>query len=116
MAKPEWGQKHTCANCGAKFYDFKKDQPACPKCETVVKPASKGKRAAAEVAAVPKPDKGVAAVAKEKDPIEELADLETDVVDDDEDDAALMVVDDDDDDDDDDFEEIKEHMMPGDED
>jgi len=116
VAKPEWGKKHTCANCGAKFYDFKKEQIACPKCETAVKPATKGKRAAAEAVATPKPDEAAEATSKEKDPIDELADLETDVVDDDEDDAALMVVDDDDDTDDDDFEEIKEHMMPGDED
>ncbi|PPR60709.1 MAG: hypothetical protein CFH10_01422 [Alphaproteobacteria bacterium MarineAlpha4_Bin2] len=35
MAKPEWGKKRTCQNCGAKYYDLQKDPPVCPKCETV---------------------------------------------------------------------------------
>ena len=35
MAKPEWGKKRTCQNCGAKYYDMLKEPPTCPKCETV---------------------------------------------------------------------------------
>jgi uncharacterized protein (TIGR02300 family) len=34
LAKPEWGTKHNCENCGAKFYDFQRDPIICPKCET----------------------------------------------------------------------------------
>ena len=36
MAKREWGAKHTCANCGAKFYDLHSSPIACPKCGTEV--------------------------------------------------------------------------------
>tara|TARA_B100000676_G_scaffold294621_1_gene332762 strand:- start:703 stop:1050 length:348 start_codon:yes stop_codon:yes gene_type:complete len=35
VAKPEWGKKRTCQNCGAKYYDMLKEPPTCPKCETV---------------------------------------------------------------------------------
>ena len=35
MAKPEWGTKHECQSCGARFYDLKRDPIVCPKCETV---------------------------------------------------------------------------------
>ena len=35
MAKPEWGKKRTCQNCGAKYYDMLMEPPTCPKCETV---------------------------------------------------------------------------------
>ena len=35
VAKPEWGKKRTCQNCGAKYYDMRTDPPVCPKCETV---------------------------------------------------------------------------------
>lgn len=30
--KANLGTKHTCADCGAKFYDLNKQDPACPKC------------------------------------------------------------------------------------
>ncbi|MFN3196840.1 MAG: FYDLN acid domain-containing protein [Bradymonadia bacterium] len=30
--KPELGSKHTCGECGAKYYDFNKADPVCPKC------------------------------------------------------------------------------------
>ena len=32
MPKPEWGNKQLCPECGAKFYDFRKDPIQCPKC------------------------------------------------------------------------------------
>ncbi len=32
MAKPEWGTKCTCQECGAKFYDMRRRQIICPKC------------------------------------------------------------------------------------
>ncbi|MDP6573311.1 MAG: TIGR02300 family protein [Rhodospirillales bacterium] len=35
MAKPEWGTKRTCQNCGARFYDLKRRPITCPICETV---------------------------------------------------------------------------------
>ena len=32
VANAKLGNKLTCSSCGAKFYDLKKKQPACPKC------------------------------------------------------------------------------------
>ena len=33
MVKPEWGTKRTCPNCGTRFYDLNKDEPAtCIEC------------------------------------------------------------------------------------
>ena len=34
MVKPELGDKHTCTNCGARFFDFGKQPAVCPKCST----------------------------------------------------------------------------------
>jgi hypothetical protein len=31
-AMAELGRKHECAECGAKYYDLGKADPACPKC------------------------------------------------------------------------------------
>ena len=36
MAKREWGAKHTCIGCGAKFYDLHRNPIKCPKCGTEV--------------------------------------------------------------------------------
>ncbi len=36
MAKREWGAKHTCMGCGAKFYDLHRNPIKCPKCGTEV--------------------------------------------------------------------------------
>ena len=46
MANPALGRKFTCHNCGAKFYDLNKPEPACPKCGTpaqIVSPEPTGK-------------------------------------------------------------------------
>ncbi|NVJ93232.1 MAG: FYDLN acid domain-containing protein [Methylocystaceae bacterium] len=32
--KPEWGTKHQCIGCGASFYDMRKPDACCPKCNT----------------------------------------------------------------------------------
>ncbi|NCB49266.1 MAG: TIGR02300 family protein [Alphaproteobacteria bacterium] len=32
MVKPEWGTKRRCLDCGAFFYDMRKDPIVCPKC------------------------------------------------------------------------------------
>jgi hypothetical protein len=29
------GTKRTCRSCGARFYDFDKPKPACPKCQAI---------------------------------------------------------------------------------
>ncbi|HSK40796.1 MAG TPA: TIGR02300 family protein [Arenibaculum sp.] len=38
MAKPEWGTKRICPNCGARYYDLRKDPPVCPSCSTAFDP------------------------------------------------------------------------------
>ena len=38
MAKPEWGAKHTCQHCGAKYYDLQRSPVVCPKCGTEFNP------------------------------------------------------------------------------
>ena len=38
MAKPEWGVKRICPNCGARYYDMRKDPPVCPTCGTQYDP------------------------------------------------------------------------------
>ncbi len=65
MAKTGLGIKHTCQNCGTRFYDLDRAPPVCPKCGTRLaaapppkprrpsKPAArKPKRAAAPVKTV----------------------------------------------------------------
>ena len=46
VAKPEWGTKRQCQECGARFYDLNRDPIVCMKCETVFKPvvSSRAKR------------------------------------------------------------------------
>jgi uncharacterized protein (TIGR02300 family) len=36
VVKPEWGAKHACQNCGAKFYDLQQVTAVCPSCDTAV--------------------------------------------------------------------------------
>lgn len=43
MAKPEWGSKRVCLNCGARFYDMQRTPIVCPACETVFDPAANSK-------------------------------------------------------------------------
>lgn len=38
MAKAEWGTKRICPNCGARYYDLRKDPPVCPSCGTAFDP------------------------------------------------------------------------------
>lgn len=89
MARPELGKKHTCAGCGAKFYDLNKSPAICPKCgeeqAEAVAPASK----TAAKASVPKPEE------KTKD------------------DAVVLATDDPKDDDDEDGDEIDEALLAG---
>lgn len=55
MTKPEWGTKRTCQSCSTRFYDMKKKQPVCPKCDAKFEldnsPKSRRARLAAEEAA-----------------------------------------------------------------
>jgi uncharacterized protein (TIGR02300 family) len=38
VAKPEWGTKRICPNCGARYYDLRKEPPVCPSCGTTFDP------------------------------------------------------------------------------
>jgi len=55
VAKAELGDKQTCPNCGAKFYDLKRRPAVCPKCSTSFDPSEevyKVKRVRSRVAVV----------------------------------------------------------------
>ncbi len=60
MERPDWGKKHLCTSCGARYYDMGAALPTCPKCGTVEasEPPSKAKRdrkaKEAEISAPPK--------------------------------------------------------------
>lgn len=129
MAKPEWGRKVTCASCGNKFYDMKREPAVCPACGTENDPlqAFRPKRGAAPkpvAQADPKPKK--AEVPAEDDEEDLDAVLPEDVDDDDVGDDAIdeddSLDDDEDDDlmedtaelgeDDDDLDEVREHIEP----
>jgi uncharacterized protein (TIGR02300 family) len=38
LAKPEWGTKRICPNCGTRYYDLMRDPVVCPKCSTPFDP------------------------------------------------------------------------------
>src|ERR1700761_7294630 len=40
VAKAEWGLKRICPQCGARYYDMKKNPPGCPSCGTAFDPDS----------------------------------------------------------------------------
>jgi uncharacterized protein (TIGR02300 family) len=74
VAKPEWGTKHSCQSCGAKYYDLQRTPITCPKCGTQFDPdallrSRRGRSAPTPVEAKPakpakpakKPEKEVAA-------------------------------------------------------
>ena len=120
MAKPEWGRKVTCASCGNKFYDMRRDPATCPSCGAVNDPlqAFRPKRGAApkpvaQAAAKPK----AAVVVPDDDEDDDDLDAVLPDVDDDVDDT---LEDDEDDDliedtadlgeDEDDLEEVREHI------
>jgi uncharacterized protein (TIGR02300 family) len=43
--KPEWGTKRTCLECSTKFYDMKRAEIICPKCEKPYVEPTKPRRA-----------------------------------------------------------------------
>lgn len=66
MTHPKMGNKHICANCGARFFDMNKNPAICPKCGTQVG----GDTPQAEEA--PAPDEDV---------VEDVLDMDVDVED-----------------------------------
>jgi len=86
------GEKRTCPNCGAKFYDLGKSPASCPKCKTTFDPVvevAKPKRTREKVKAAP-------VVADDDDEIEDDEDEaeETEDEDEEEDDEAIVALDD----------------------
>ncbi len=57
MPAKDLGAKHTCYQCGTRFYDLKKPAPICPKCgaDQRQSPAQKSPPAAERRRAAPKP-------------------------------------------------------------
>ena len=74
MAKPEWGTKRICLNCGARFYDMNRDPIVCPACSTVLDPIAQSRprraRAAPKLAAVAVVDAEQAAIAEPDEEVE----------------------------------------------
>jgi hypothetical protein len=85
--KPEWGTKHTCLECSTKFYDMKRAEVICPKCETPYVEPVKPKRAKPAKPAKPAP-KPVEPPKKKVVADEDEIDLEID--DDDDDDDSVI--------------------------
>src|SRR3546814_8365480 len=52
VAKPEWGAKRICHNCGARYYDMRRDPIICPKCGPEFDPEAFLKSRRTRVAAV----------------------------------------------------------------
>ena len=91
MAKPEWGTKRTCLNCGVRFYDLGKKPITCPSCESSFEPEAFVKTRRSRQSAPIEPKKVVEAA---KAPEQETKVAGTDAVEaaaanDDEDDKAL---------------------------
>ncbi len=74
MAKPEWGKKRSCPECGARFYDLGKDDPVtCIECgyEWVPEPVLKSKQPIPE-------EEAKTPEAQEEDLVDIEVDVETD--------------------------------------
>ena len=89
VARLDWGAKHLCQDCGAKYYDLNRSPIVCPKCGTAFKAdtllRSRRNRPAAAKApepkvvvkddvAVDKKDDKVAALAGDGDDLPEVKD------------------------------------------
>ena len=115
MVIKDLGKKVNCQNCEAKFYDFDKKNPVCPKCDTEYVPAKKRMRRSttkseniAVVVDKDKTEKNIKSTGDEATNSGELGDSLADIPDvededEDEDDGLIEATSDMDDDDDDDI-------------
>lgn len=120
MAKPEWGTKRFCDDCGTRFYDLNRAPATCPKCGTRVKVVAKPKarrlaRPAPKPAPAPTqdnlpPDEPGTASADSKENLEIEGGGDTDNGDDN---AGVMAGASDLTDDGDDVSEVMEHVEKG---
>ena len=53
MAKPEWGTKRLCPNCGTRYYDMLHDPIVCPRCGAAFDPEALLKTRRTRAAAAP---------------------------------------------------------------
>ncbi|MGK9235009.1 TIGR02300 family protein [Inquilinus limosus] len=67
MAKPEWGAKRICHNCGARYYDLQRDPIICPKCGTEFDPEAFLKSRRSRPTIVDEPVEKVRAVDEDSD-------------------------------------------------
>ena len=95
MTKPQWGTKHLCQNCDARFYDMKKVPPVCPKCGTTAETENKTKarKLAPVVEEAPKVAKKTPSD-PEVDDLDDDSDLDVDLDDDDDDDDDDSLIED----------------------
>ena len=99
MAKPEWGAKHLCQGCSAKFYDMGRGPVTCPSCDEAVVVATPGRtRRVRKGEGKAEPVVAKDGAKKPEDGDEALA-AEVDDLVDDEDDAIATLADEEDDDD-----------------
>ncbi len=63
VTAPRLGTKRQCQSCGAKFYDFNRDPPTCPKCKATLVAVAPSADAAPEPAPVAAPSPRVRAPA-----------------------------------------------------
>ncbi|MEM7226240.1 MAG: TIGR02300 family protein [Pseudomonadota bacterium] len=94
MAKADWGSKHSCQGCGAKYYDLNRTPITCPKCGTVFNPDALLRSRKPRNAAVKEAAPAVKAKAKaEKPEAEDAIDEELDALVDDEEDGDEVIED-----------------------
>ncbi len=67
MAKPEWGAKRICHNCGARYYDLQRDPIVCPKCGTEYDPEAFLKSRRSRSAIIDEPPVKARAVVADED-------------------------------------------------
>ena len=98
MAKQEWGAKHSCLGCGAKFYDMGRTPIACPACGEQVTVSGRARRSRKdEVKEKPmRPSKIVDGVVGDEEEI--LSDDNEDLVDDEDGDDTIVTLTDDEED------------------
>ncbi len=80
MAKPEWGLKHICPDCGRRFYDLGRDPAVCPGCGAafsrfVTQRPRRGRAAAAQET---RSSMGVAAASEDEEMLEDASELDED--------------------------------------
>ncbi len=109
MSKPEWGTKHLCQSCGARFYDMLRTPIVCPKCQAAVDGdvPFKMRRGGAKT---PAPAPAQAKVIDEVDEVEALDDEAADADGGDADESGLIEDASDLGEDDDDMAEVMEHL------